>query len=184
MIKIDITYDIIINVKDINKIPYRSSGIYVFLDKENKPLYVGLAAELRTRLTDHLNKRTNTKRYSHLFKKVALISESDSLSRRIAETYLINVLNTPLNKSNVYPDGLKAQSVGGTSWYDNTIGQCQGITNEGKRCLRPGHTNGFCNLHGGNGISLTKIMQEAAKKAAQEAKEQALTLPEPPSPPP
>ncbi|MCP3764730.1 GIY-YIG nuclease family protein [Domibacillus sp. A3M-37] len=160
MIKIDVTYDIIIRVTDVKKMQGCMSGVYVFLSNDNRPLYVGIATNLKLRLVQHLRKETNTKRFVHLFEKVALIHEEDPLLRRMAEIYLINTLNTPVNKNGVHPEGLQARSVSALD-IKQKFGRCNGLTNDRKQCRRTAHTNGYCYLHGGNGESLTKLRQDA-----------------------
>lgn len=146
MIEISIEYDIVIKLEEVHRLQRGSPGVYIFLDELDKPLYVGIAQDLRTRVESHLNKRTNTKRFAHHFKKIALIHEADKVKRQVAESYLINTLNTPINKNGRYPEGLKGMSVSNAA----EINQCQGITNEGKRCLKMGRENGYCHYHSGN----------------------------------
>lgn len=163
MIDLTIDYDIIIRKEEVRKLFPRTPGVYVFLDADSNPLYVGVAIDLKERIRQHLTKQTNTKRYSHNFKKIALIFEKDALKRKVAEVYLINALDAPLNRSLRLTDNIGRQKI----VPHKAFSQCSGTTNDGHRCKRNGHTNGFCHLHGGNGNSLSSL-REVYKKTVDE----------------
>lgn len=138
-------------------------GVYLFYDDKDNLLYVGIAKKLRIRILDHITGNTHTKRYYHNFKKCSLIYESDELKRRILEYYLINTLNPPLN------DSLNTRKIPRNKVpYLVRNQRCNGMTKNGKKCNLIAHTNGFCYLHGGNGITLQKIRKEAGESAVNE----------------
>lgn len=144
------------------RISARASGIYVIYDCNKRPLYVGRADLLRNRLHSHFGGYSNTYRYSYLFKYCSVIYEEDAELREVGEMFLIKKLNTPLNKPLVSDRGIDGKPI------DKKISsseKCQGTTNHGKRCGLRAHANGFCHYHGGNGITMSKIAEEAALKA-------------------
>lgn len=138
-------------------------GVYLFYDKNDTLLYVGITQNLRLRILEHIGGNTNTKRYSHNFKKCSVIYEDDRLKRRVLEFYLINQLNPPLNDS-LNTRKIPRQKVP----YIVKNQKCKGITKKGKKCNLVAHTNGYCYLHGGNGITLEKIRKTAAERAVDE----------------
>lgn len=79
------------------------SGIYRFYDKDNNLLYVGKAANLRSRIFNHISLKSNTKDVAHLFKKVSCTYiERTGKTIDIIEKFMINELKPTYNKSIVY----------------------------------------------------------------------------------
>ena len=75
-------------------------GVYVILDKNESPLYVG-KGELFDRLTQHV-KRGKTTLFRRYIKTIRYFEVNDPTEREIYETYLINELKPPFNSSKVY----------------------------------------------------------------------------------
>lgn len=158
MINIEINYDFIIKPEDIKNLP-EFPGLYVFLDEDSKPVYVGRSKQVRTRVWTHLRGGSNTSKICHFFKKVALIHEESNAKRMAAELFLINEFENLLNIRGKYrPHFNKMTEYSGRP----LVHLCEGTTVLGQPCLHIGHLNGFCHLHGGNGIH--KYDQEVVEK--------------------
>ena len=157
MIKIDINYDILIAVEDIKNFK-EFPGVYVFLDENNIPIYVGQSSKVRLRVRTHLSSGSNTSRICHLFKKVALIHEQDKFKRLAAELYLINTFVDLRNIGGKYRPSFNNLSDYAGRPLANL---CEGKTLEGKGCRNIGHSNGYCHLHGGNGIHKYEELTES-----------------------
>jgi hypothetical protein len=161
MIKINITYDIIIKVDDARKLQDGLAGIYVFLDENNDPLYVGQSTKLKERIASHLYGITNSRNFYKDFRKVALIFEEDSEKRHCAEIYLINTFEGLRNIASYFPDGRKTIKEG----FDGVelFGRCQGVSGNGNPCSMKASSNGFCHKHGGNRVTLASIQAKAVE---------------------
>lgn len=159
MINITIFYEGSVTHEEIDKIPH-SSGIYVFFDKENHPLYVGQAKDLNTRIYLHFKGGSNTSFFAHLFNQCKFFREDNQLNKDIYEMYLINTLKTPINLAKNYtkvnekptklPERKKSEKI-----------MCNYIKPNNERCRLHAHSNGFCHYHGGNGITREKIIKDA-----------------------
>lgn len=156
MIKITVNYDLTITEKTVTRIEKRS-GIYVFFDKKNNPLYVGQAADVKTRVYSHFKGLTNTSMHSHLFYKCKVFYEDDQLNKDIYELFLINTLKAPVNLSKSYrvkkPNSIKLPK----KRNKRTI--CNHIKKNGEQCKQHAHSNGYCHLHGGNGVTRKALYQ-------------------------
>jgi len=162
LIEIKIDFDLKYRTKDqISVIPRYKSGVYVLYDSKKDPLYVGVACDLRGRISQHFSGTTHTYRYSHHFKFVSVVLESDEDIQEVCEQYLIRKLSPPLNRTKKY----KQKPIPKRMVNKSDDPQCKGQKVNGERCSLPAHENGYCHYHGGNGITKTKIMQEAASKA-------------------
>lgn len=162
---IRVSFDIVVYQDSLNLLQ-NSPGVYVIYDKQDKPIYIGKASYLKQRLTAHFKGHSHTRRFSHHFYKCAVINEKEPVKRDMCELYLIHTFDPPLNSSLTAPKGLKPRKVS----YDNPteVEVCKGLTKNGTKCGLRANTNGFCRYHGGNGITRSKVMLEAAKKAAED----------------
>ncbi|MED4903974.1 GIY-YIG nuclease family protein [Parageobacillus thermoglucosidasius] len=143
---------------EVSKIP-RRKGVYVLFDEEKQPLYVGIAKDLRDRLYSHFKGYTHISAYAHHFKSCSVIFEDDLLNRQIYELYLINTLKTPLNFLN---NGWKRLKLGVPYPPDQAKKHlCKFVKKDGTPCKNYAHSNGFCHVHGGNGISRAALMRQA-----------------------
>lgn len=64
-------------VNSHKQIPYSCSGVYIIIDKDNLPLYIGSSTNLRNRLYQHFKGVSNTKEYCDKISKAILISPMD-----------------------------------------------------------------------------------------------------------
>lgn len=165
MIKIKVPeMDLIIKRGECNKIPDRKSGVYLLYSNEDGFIYVGQTKDLKTRIYAHFAGCTNTSRFAEHFDYCEMFYEDDLMKREIYEYYLINtdqpILNTAKRNYNVPSNEIiKAQS--------KPI-RCKGIKKDGTKCRSYAHSNGFCYMHGGNGISYSSIREQAIKKVIEE----------------
>lgn len=153
MFEIKFSYDHVLTEEKFNNIPENESGIYVIFDEQETPLYVGITSCLRKRLKGHFSGNSHTMRYSKYFQKVGVIFESNYTNKLAAEYYLINYLKTPLN-------GTKNR-VGLPPKVTPEKQRCAGYTLSETRCKHPAHRNGYCHVHGGDGVTRTSIMNAA-----------------------
>lgn len=79
-------------------------GIYQFYNSEKELLYVGKAANLKTRIKAHLSGKSNTHLFYEDFHHVRVYCLSDPADRELLETYMINKLKPKYNISKVYFD--------------------------------------------------------------------------------
>lgn len=79
--------------------------------------------------------------------------------------YLINTLDPKLNRSLIYHRDLERANVPLYTPSQNEL--CKGFTVNGEKCKLLANTNGFCRYHGGNGITLSVLKEEAMKKVVQ-----------------
>jgi excinuclease UvrABC nuclease subunit len=136
---------------EIHALP-KKPGVYILFNDQDKALYVGMTKNLQKRLPEHFSKVSNIFKYRGQFHTVKAFIEEDSLSRRIYEMYLISHYKTELN---IIGNDFKIPEDKATST------RCKFIRNNDERCKKKAHTNGYCGLHGGNGISMGKLIQEA-----------------------
>ncbi|MEC1869691.1 nucleotide excision repair endonuclease [Bacillus paralicheniformis] len=80
----------------------RLSGIYLIFGGDDELLYIGKAKNLRIRLKQHFQGKTNTKDLSNHFEKYRYFICEDPFEREMYETYLINTMMPKANKSKVY----------------------------------------------------------------------------------
>lgn len=159
MIQITISYDGTVNRENLDRTPH-SSGIYVFFDKENKPLYVGQASDLNSRINLHFSGKSNTSFYSHLFFECRFFEEDNQLNKDIYEMYLINTLYTQINLAKNYTKVNEKPTKLPKRKMSEKI-MCNYIKPNNERCRLHAHSNGFCHYHGGDGITREKIMKAA-----------------------
>lgn len=155
MIKIKIVFDLKISKTELDQIPPKS-GLYVLFDKKRKPLYVGISSDLKTRISHHFKGLSNTSRYASHFDHCSIVFEDCESKKRACEYYLINTLKTPLNLSK-----------NGHSLYSATLpneARCNGITLKGERCKQRAHGNGYCHLHGGDGVTKSSIIEKVLQE--------------------
>lgn len=165
MIKIEIpNADYTVKLENYNEIPFDISGVYIFYDSEGIPLYVGQAMDLRRRIHAHYRGQSgnNTQRYAWAFYQCKVFIESDAASRNIYECYFINFLKPPLNK-NINPHKYEGHNFLLDKAEPKNLhpAYCSFILDNGRQCLRRPHINGFCSLHGGNGISRQSYIDNA-----------------------
>lgn len=91
-------------LEELENIANRQSGIYIICDKSNKPLYIGMSTNLRTRLDyKRIQKLYVPYKASHayvIFEDQLRFTELWTL--HCVEKKLIAFFNPPLNK-NLYP---------------------------------------------------------------------------------
>ncbi|MCY8738884.1 nucleotide excision repair endonuclease [Bacillus haynesii] len=80
----------------------RLGGIYFIYGEGGELLYIGKAKNLRNRLKQHFQGKTNTKESSNFFVKYKYLICEDPFEREMYETYLINTMKPKENKSKVY----------------------------------------------------------------------------------
>lgn len=76
--------DVVVENFEFNNIP-KEPGIYRIYDKYNRLLYIGKTSNLRTRIISHFKGTTNTRKYSHLFKKVICSYVPNYLEKELIE---------------------------------------------------------------------------------------------------
>lgn len=81
------------NVNSIGK----TGGIYLFYGSDGELLYLGKAGDLRTRVVQHLNGKSNTVDICKFFDSVGVIYIDDRVYRDVLETMLINLWKPKLN---------------------------------------------------------------------------------------
>lgn len=137
MINPVINYDKTLKVEDVQELNVTDSGIYFICSKQNV-LYIGQSSKLKARLRTHFKAKSDLQAFVSDFDKVGLIFQADPHIRLAIEEYMINLLNPPLNltiKKHLY---------------------CKAKKKDGSNCKAVSHENGFCYLHGGNGIKRNK----------------------------
>jgi hypothetical protein len=155
-------FDLSIKRDEAQLIPRGQGGIYFFYDASDELLYIGLAVDLRLRISLHLSGHSNTSRHSHRFARCSMLFENDPLSRKLYEMYLIGTLQPPLNSTMRYIPGEFAPDDGSVFKPQQSL--CQGTTLRGTRCRQRAHGNGFCHLHGGNGDTQQAYMEKVRQQ--------------------
>ena len=89
-------------VAEYANIHNQSGGLYFFYDEDYKLIYLGRAEFLKSRITQHLSGKSNTKDIYHNFKYLSYMVISNPIERDMLEIYLINELKPLLNVGNVY----------------------------------------------------------------------------------
>lgn len=153
---IDITipeFDLIIRHHETDCIPKGKSGVYIFYDKNYKPLYTGKTDDLRSRIRTHFKGNTNTSGTIHYyFDHVRIFYESCPAKRDIYETFIINKLKTSWNKTKCFTFeslgvGYKNQPKKPENWQGDYAFRCRYILDDDNRCKRRVHKNGLCWQH-------------------------------------
>lgn len=159
-IDIKIDFDQIISVDELDSIQ-KESGIYVLMDIQKQTLYIGQSKNLTDRLVNHLSGKTNIEKIHQTIKYVALAFEEDVTKRLVAENYLINKeRNFTSNVKNYFGSQIKLGEQAYPSLANKIFGLCKTIKPNGEKCKNHAHSNGFCHLHGGNGVTSTKLIAQ------------------------
>jgi hypothetical protein len=152
-------FDQVLLKDEIHLIPENKSGIYFLYDLEGELIYIGQAADLKSRLFAHFNLLTHTKPFAHLFVRCSMFQEGDQINKNIYELYLINKYKPFLNVRDKVSDRYsEAKKITRFS------PKCQYIHEDGRPCKRVAHVNGFCGSHGGNGITKKTYVEKAIRE--------------------
>ncbi|WP_339306894.1 GIY-YIG nuclease family protein [Paenibacillus sp. FSL R5-0519] len=84
------------------------SGIYVFYDVEEKPLYVGKSKDLNRRINEHLG--LSPYPFDNRAVTVKVYLEDDPTSVDIYESFMISKLEPEYNRAGNYSDGFQRQN--------------------------------------------------------------------------
>lgn len=149
---------------ECKSIPKDKAGVYLFYGESGRLLYVGQTIDLKTRIYAHFTGCTNTSRVHKEFEYCAYFFEDKLTSREIYEYYMINELlpeyNKGKNRNSITPnEEIRVRS--------NPI-RCKGIRVNGEKCKSYANTNGYCQLHGGNGITFSSVKQKAIAKVLEQ----------------
>jgi len=89
------------------------SGVYILLDKDGLALYVGKAANLRSRLRAHLSQRSHIVDIIPFVKSVRVYFVLSEYEREVYETFAIQTFQPSKNRAKVFFDryGDNAQDV-------------------------------------------------------------------------
>lgn len=159
MIEIKIEYDLTVYSNEIKSIPDSLPGVYVLLDSNAQPIYVGQSKDVKNRLLQHVLGATNSKEYYKEIDKVSVIQEEDIEVRLVVENYLLRKYSTVRNVTKYGERISKKEGFGGI----DVFGKCSYTLESGKRCRARSHSNGYCHNHGGNGISVASIQEKAVE---------------------
>lgn len=153
-IKIEIEVDLFIHKSEVKELNNKVPGIYILLDCNRNPLYVGETIHLKNRVRSHLLGSTNAKKFHKDIEYIEIIFEPDTLKRRTIEKFIIAEKQDLYNDVRFLQPSIKKEIDGFESV--DVFGKC-----EAEGCKNTGHTNGFCHSHGGNGISMNYIKNKA-----------------------
>lgn len=153
-VTLNITTDFFIHKSEINQLTKRIEGIYVLLDHDKKPLYVGESRDVKNRVISHLTGYTNSVEYHEKINFIRIIEETDIFKRRLIEKYLISITPGVLNAAKPFD----VAALGNERRFDKIriFGLCRS-----ELCKLHAHSNGYCRKHGGNGFSKTYIQHKA-----------------------
>jgi excinuclease UvrABC nuclease subunit len=88
---------------DYHKIPRDKGGLILFLDANEKLMFVGKARKLRQRVKKHFEDNVSPiKKYRDEVYQIAVILVEDAMEREIYETYIINTLQAEYNIDKVF----------------------------------------------------------------------------------
>lgn len=156
MINISIEIDQVIRLNELGSIRLPNAGIYLLLDENDTPIYIGITADMKKRLLDHSRGYTNTRAFHNDIHKAAIIYEADKEKQLLGEKYLIHKYET---LRNVHSNGKREGFIG-----LNPFGKCPHLVNGNYPCGRNAQENGLCSQHGGNGITFTHIQELAVEE--------------------
>lgn len=164
----EIKEDVLLGIEQILSLEDELQGIYILRNVVDEPLYVGQTSDLKKRIKQHIGGTTNTSAYIYAVQKASLIYETDIDIRLAVEAYLIRKFSdTVRNRINFW----KYKNLSDRNFYPvvrpRMFGVCKAITTSGERCRRYAHSNGFCNVHGGDGITGLKIQELALEEYIQ-----------------
>jgi excinuclease UvrABC nuclease subunit len=121
-------------------------GVYVlFIKKE--PMYVGKSYSLRKRLASHFNKSSEkTQNIIDEVDEIGICFANNREEVDFLETAFIHEFNPPLNgrRNKLSIERMILRK------YTN---RCNNINKCGAHCKKSAHTNGYCTIHGGDGIT-------------------------------
>lgn len=92
----------LVNYRPEIEIDARNKGVYVLRDVDNDVLYVGKSIRLYKRLTDHINARGDSQRFSHLIDNITIYFVVEDYEIDIYESFAINHFKPTFNRDKVF----------------------------------------------------------------------------------
>lgn len=162
-VQLNVVYDKSFCVEDLISVELESEGVYILMDDQKDVLYVGQARDLKGRLHQHIEGKSNISDYYKEIKYISVIFEADENLRVLAEEYLISIFDYQTkNRIDFFRRRVQTRNKHYVDTF-NIFGRCQGISITGQQCKNKAHQNGYCWMHGGNRVTNQVLIEKAVE---------------------
>lgn len=86
-IKLEIEFDLFFHKSELEEINEELKGIYILMDCNEEPLYIGETKNIKSRLNSHVKGVSNTSSFHERIENIKVIIEDDFLKRKLIERF-------------------------------------------------------------------------------------------------